>query len=130
MPQETEHLTQADVRELRARLADEHRRASEDLQGLQRDVADENRPQTQGSGLSNVPTHPADVGTDTFQRDLAAQLLARQRAHLGEVEAAIARLEQGEYGRCAECNAPIGRERLMAKPWASFCIDHARENGR
>jgi DnaK suppressor protein len=45
---------------------------------------------------------------------------------LGQIEAALARIEDGSYGRCAICGKPIGEERLRAVPWATLCIDDQR----
>jgi len=38
------------------------------------------------------------------------------------VEAALARLDSGEYGICVECERPIAAKRLAAVPWASRCV--------
>jgi DnaK suppressor protein len=58
------------------------------------------------------------------QRDLA--LRDRNRAHLAQVEAALARLDEGTFGLCLRCQAPIAPERLEAIPWAGHCIDCQR----
>ena len=58
------------------------------------------------------------------QRDLA--LRERNTLHLAEIDAAIARLEAGAYGRCTSCGKPIAGERLEALPWAALCIDCQR----
>jgi RNA polymerase-binding protein DksA len=62
------------------------------------------------------------------QRDLA--LRDRNEQHLAEVEAALARLDDGTYGACARCGRPIAPERLEALPWAAQCIDCQRLVGR
>jgi len=41
---------------------------------------------------------------------------------LNLVEAALARLNSGEYGICVECERPITAKRLAAIPWASHCV--------
>jgi len=38
------------------------------------------------------------------------------------VDAALERLECGDYGICIHCGAPISPKRLAAIPWASHCI--------
>jgi len=38
------------------------------------------------------------------------------------VEAALARIESGDYGICLRCDEPISSKRLAAIPWASRCI--------
>jgi len=43
---------------------------------------------------------------------------------LGEVDAALARLDGGSFGLCETCHDPIEPERLLADPLASFCLDH------
>jgi DnaK suppressor protein len=40
---------------------------------------------------------------------------------LREVEAALARIAEGSYGRCVECGGAIGRQRLLACPEGSRC---------
>lgn len=38
------------------------------------------------------------------------------------IDAALDRLEAGDYGICLECGGPISSKRLAAIPWASYCI--------
>jgi RNA polymerase-binding transcription factor DksA len=44
---------------------------------------------------------------------------------LGDVEAALGRLDDGTYGRCAECGAAIDDERLAASPVTTRCASCA-----
>jgi len=44
-------------------------------------------------------------------------------ALLNEVDAALARMNQGTYGLCDECHAPIENDRLLADPLVRFCLD-------
>jgi phosphoserine phosphatase RsbU/P len=43
---------------------------------------------------------------------------------LGEVDSAIRHMEKGTYGICEVCHDPIERERLIADPLVTMCIDH------
>ena len=43
---------------------------------------------------------------------------------LQEVDAALARLEDGSYGLCDVCHDPIESERLLSDPLVRFCLDH------
>jgi RNA polymerase-binding transcription factor DksA len=54
-----------------------------------------------------------------------AVLANRLRAELDEVERALAKLDDGTYGRCEVCGGPIAEARLEAMPATRFCIDHA-----
>ncbi|MEZ5092784.1 TraR/DksA family transcriptional regulator [Nocardioides sp.] len=51
----------------------------------------------------------------------------RAQAHLAEVDAALARLDDESYGRCDHCGRPVGAARLAARPTARRCIDCARD---
>jgi RNA polymerase-binding transcription factor len=72
----------------------------------------------------------AAAATHVFeqQRDLA--LRERNTVHLAAIDAALARVEAGTYGRCTECHQPIGAERLEALPSAALCIDCQRSSRR
>jgi len=58
------------------------------------------------------------------QRDLA--LRDHNEQHLAAIDAALARLDSGAFGRCISCHRPIAPERLEARPWAALCIDCQR----
>jgi DnaK suppressor protein len=58
------------------------------------------------------------------QRDLALRDRAQQQLAL--VDAAIARLDAGRFGRCLRCGKQIAPERLEALSWAEHCIECAR----
>ncbi|MCZ8136017.1 MAG: TraR/DksA family transcriptional regulator [Porphyrobacter sp.] len=44
------------------------------------------------------------------------------RAEAAQIRAALARIDNGTYGTCANCGAEIGAERLEAQPVATRCI--------
>ena len=54
------------------------------------------------------------------QRDLALREKAEKELEL--VEAALARLDAGTFGRCLRCGNEIPGGRLEALPWAAYCI--------
>lgn len=64
----------------------------------------------------------ADTSQVTAERGEAETLAGQLQDALDEVEAAIARLEKGTYGRCERCGQPIAADRLEAKPAARRCI--------
>ncbi len=46
------------------------------------------------------------------------------RQLLAEVDAALARIDQGTFGLCEVCHDPIEPERLRVDPTTRFCLDH------
>jgi RNA polymerase-binding transcription factor DksA len=71
--------------------------------------------------------HPADAGTEMFEREKDLSILEQVDARLSQVERALHRLDEGTYGTCEICGQPIAAERLEALPAATFCVrDQAR----
>lgn len=66
--------------------------------------------------------HDPEGATLAFERQHAAALLSQARQHLADIEVAMLRLAEGEYGSCAACGKPIGAARLAARPAATTCI--------
>jgi DnaK suppressor protein len=56
------------------------------------------------------------------QRALAVCNLDRDFDHLRDAQAALRRIEEGNFGTCQECDEDIHPKRLAAVPWATFCI--------
>ena len=59
--------------------------------------------------------------------DIRDDLDSQAAQELRQVDDALARLDAGEYGTCAECEEPIGEARLQALPYATLCIQCAEE---
>jgi len=93
-------------RELNARIAD-----------LLRDVAVQAEPDDEG-----------DAAIQNYSTDWAAAALDRARRTLREVEAALARINAGNYGVCGVCETSIPKARLEALPWARLCVNCAERN--
>ena len=64
---------------------------------------------------------------DALQRQAMAQATARRReAQRQKIAAALARIEDGEYGYCSECGEEISPGRLEADPAIPTCVSCAR----
>lgn len=61
---------------------------------------------------------------------MSAEMEHRRKQHLEDVERALDRLEQGNYGFCASCGEPIAAARLDFEPTITICIGcaSAQEN--
>lgn len=46
-------------------------------------------------------------------------------AVLAQVHRALAKVDEGSYGRCDTCAEPIPPGRLEARPWANRCLKHS-----
>ena len=55
-------------------------------------------------------------------REFAISILERESKNLMQVEAALERIDHGEFGICLECDEPISPKRLAVVPWAAYCL--------
>ncbi len=69
--------------------------------------------------------HDPEGATVAFERAQVAALLTQARAHLDELDRALARLAAGKYAVCERCGGEIAPERLAARPAAHTCFDCA-----
>jgi len=79
---------------------------------------------------SSADNHLADTASETYERELDEGLEEDARGQLRQVEAALARIDAGEYGKCEVDGKEIPPERLEAVPWTTVCVEHARALGR
>lgn len=77
--------------------------------------------------LSSYDNHPADMGTETFERGKDIALNEHTEKELEDINKALHAISDGTYGICAVCGADISYERLMALPTADRCAHHAKE---
>ena len=54
--------------------------------------------------------------------DYAVQALELENRWLRQIDAALKRIDDGEFGTCLECEEPISPKRLAAVPWATYCL--------
>ena len=73
--------------------------------------------------LSSIDQHQADLGTETFEREKDLAIIESIEAELADVEHALRRLDEGNYGICEACGRPIDEERLEALPATRLCRD-------
>jgi DnaK suppressor protein len=75
-----------------------------------------------------MPDDEGAVAIESYSKDLTAAQLERERQTLRQIEAALARLEAGNYGVCGGCSVSIPKARLEALPWALLCVHCAERS--
>lgn len=65
---------------------------------------------------------PADMAANAYTKELLMSMSTNDRQLLDSIDGALARIEEGEYGYCDNCNEPIQEKRLEALPWAQHCV--------
>jgi len=80
------------------------------------------------ANASSAPVHMADIAAEAV--DAEVEVLQTERGILEEINQALARIETGEFGKCATCGEPISEERLKAIPYVSNCVTCARTSDK
>lgn len=117
--------TEAELRQVRADLAAEVDRLSEEITVIEAEI----------NGVVEDPIgadgrDEADVGGRLAEREHEVTLLEGARAGLAQTRAALARLDAGTYGTCDSCGEPIGKLRLQAFQRATLCVSCKRSQER
>jgi DnaK suppressor protein len=107
-------LTKAQVKRLHARLLEERNA-----------VLAEIRRSVQGA-VEEVPvfTESIDQAQHETEQNFRLRLADKQRKLLNEIQAALLKLEEGEYGICEGTEDPIGYARLEVRPWARYSVEY------
>jgi DnaK suppressor protein len=114
-------MKKADMKIYKERLLALRARLRGDVSHMASGALNQSRTQANG-GLSNMPIHMADLGTDNFEQEFTLSLMESDSGTLDRIEAALERIEDGTYGECEECGAKIPKTRLNAIPYASMCV--------
>jgi len=63
-----------------------------------------------------------DLAASEINQNLIFKLRDRERQLLTKIDEALARMEEGTFGTCEECEEPIEPRRLEARPVSTLCI--------
>jgi RNA polymerase-binding transcription factor DksA len=81
------------------------------------------RNRAEGGEASAFGMHTADAGSDAYDRDFALSLLSQERDSLFEIDAALKKINDGNYGYCEISGKPIPHNRLEALPFARYTVE-------
>jgi DnaK suppressor protein len=115
-----------EIRNFKRRLLAKRNEIQETLQQIQPSVERPSAEAAETGDLSSVPFHQADLGTDAFNQEMDQRHLDRERRTIAEIDHALEKIENHQYGICERDHQPISKERLEAIPWARLCIDCER----
>ena len=73
--------------------------------------------ENQNGQIANISDHAAH----TYNQQLEGELGEQEWQKLKQVDAAIEKIVEGEYGVCTKCEASIPEARLEVVPYTEFC---------
>ena len=68
-----------------------------------------------------------DFALDSAQDEINSQLAEVESRELAQIDNALLRMKEGQYGACEACGSSIPLGRLQALPYATLCIECQRE---
>lgn len=74
--------------------------------------------------LSSYDNHPADEGSELYEREKDIALNEHTDLQLRNINKALEAMENGTYGKCEVCGKEIPLERLEAIPNTTYCKEH------
>jgi DnaK suppressor protein len=64
-----------------------------------------------------------DTASSEVNLQFTGRLREREQGLLSKIDAALEKIDHGEYGKCMNCGEDIGIARLRARPVAELCIE-------
>ena len=63
-----------------------------------------------------------DLASSEALKSFEFRLRGREKAHLTKLDLALRKIDDGTFGICTECDEPISKKRLEARPETQLCI--------
>jgi len=111
-------LTQSQINQLAKKL-------NEDYKTLLREVREELENSGNQHRIDLLNNEPGDSGDESLANALAdfnLTVLDRHIDAMRDIEAALQRIKNGEYGVCMDCGDDVAFARLQAYPTAKRCL--------
>ncbi|MBT0957027.1 RNA polymerase-binding protein DksA [Alphaproteobacteria bacterium KMM 3653] len=101
------------------------------LYNWREDLLDESRDTIEGlqDQTRNIPD-VSDRASEETDRALELRTRDRQRKLVAKIDAALRRIDEGEYGYCEETGEPISLKRLDARPIATLSLEAQERHER
>ena len=115
-------MRKTELARFRKLLLEEKERVSQSLAKHEKIIkhTDDQSGLETGKAHSN---HMADQGSDEAQYEATIKVANSEGRYLYDIEEALARIEDGSYGKCIECEGNIGTVRLKRLPYTRMCIE-------
>jgi RNA polymerase-binding protein DksA len=113
-------LSKKELEYYRQRLLVERKRILHELGRITEAINES--AEEQEAAKQSYSNHLADIGSDYMEKEKNYYYADQEGQYLKAIEAAIMRIDSGEYGQCQECLDLISDKRLEAVPAAELCI--------
>ncbi|HBQ38193.1 MAG TPA: hypothetical protein DD714_04205, partial [Candidatus Omnitrophica bacterium] len=108
-------MNKQQLKQFKEALMRERAKFAGEIRAIAKEVS--KNPRDASGDLSAYTVHPADMSSDTYERELSANIASSEQEVLYQIDEALKRLDEGTYGTCQECSKPISLSRLRAVPY-------------
>ena len=112
-----ELLSQAEIKEIKKKLEELKREAEARL----KDKKNMDMPEAEVGD-------PIDIAGQSMDKEILFELSGNSHNTIGQIDAALRKIEKGIYGRCEICRQPIPKKRIKALPFARYCVNCQRSS--
>jgi YteA family regulatory protein len=120
-------LTNDQINHFKQLLLDEQKELDHRLEANKEGTLEDTDHRSTVGELSAYDNHPADMGTELYDREKDFALEEHADSELNKVNAALQAIEEGTYGKCKVCGIDIPNERLEVIPATLYCVEHSPE---
>ncbi|WP_141433723.1 TraR/DksA C4-type zinc finger protein [Bacillus sp. 03113] len=110
---------------LKKQLLNDRKELEYHLHELKKDSLEEGNSREAVGELSIYDNHPADMGSELFEREKDMALDVHADSELVKIKDALKAMDAGTYGVCTVCGIEIPFERLEALPYSLNCKEHS-----
>lgn len=107
-----ETLTAAELKEIKAHLLE----LKEDAERRLKEKKDMDMPEAEVGD-------PIDAASQSLDKEILFELSGNSHNTIGQIEAALRKIDKGIYGTCESCRQEIPKKRIKALPFARYCIN-------
>ena len=104
-------MSELNLKEIKANLIAERDILIEKLKGNDLSVDDAETPD------------PVDLAVRNYSKNVMLAVSENESRQLTLIDEALVRIKDDEYGLCQNCEKQIVTKRLVALPWARYCLD-------
>src|SRR4026208_2029156 len=101
-------MTQSKLKAIKVKRLDERDRLLEKLKGNDLSIDDSETPD------------PVDLAVRNYSKNVMLAVSENESKQLTQIDEALLRIEDDEYGACQNCEKAINPKRLAAIPWARY----------
>ena len=104
-------MTKLQLKDIKQKLQAERELLIEKLKGNDLSIDDAETPD------------PVDLAVRNYSKNVMLAVSENESKQLTQIDEALLRIEDEEYGPCQNCEKDINPKRLAAIPWARYCLD-------